>query len=87
MFNLVLTEVAMTGVQLQMLVEAEVEGESFSSLLQNAETVRLVTPGGTHGAFGSKAVTELRAGDTVLLSRTDGARHTGIAIKENIVER
>lgn len=73
--------------RLQMLLDGEVEGERFSTLLQNAETVRLVTPGGPESAWSSKAVTELRAGDALLLYRTDAARHTGMAIKENIVER
>ncbi|MBN1245983.1 3-dehydroquinate synthase II, partial [Candidatus Bathyarchaeota archaeon] len=42
------------------LVEAEVEGKKIKTILQNAETIRLVTP------KGSKPVTELKAGDEVL---------------------
>jgi len=43
------------------LVEVEADGHVFNAILQNAETVRLVTPGG------HASVRELKAGDEVLV--------------------
>ncbi|XP_059282726.1 uncharacterized protein LOC132036405 isoform X1 [Lycium ferocissimum] len=72
------------------LVEAKVESEneSYSILLQNAETVGLVSP--LHGEGHQRTtipVTSLKVGDEVLLLKQGGARHTGIEIKEFIVEK
>lgn len=77
---------------LQMLVEAETEdGARHSTLLQNAETVRLICPG---AAASSKApsweavsVSALQPGQRVYLLMQEGARHTGISIQERISER
>jgi 3-dehydroquinate synthase II len=65
------------------LVEAEVEGKKIKTILQNAETIRLVT------AKGSKPVTELKAGDEVLAHiSTSGGRHFGVAVPdETVIER
>ncbi len=65
------------------LVEAEVEGKKIKTILQNAETIRLVT------AKGSKPVTELKAGDDVLAHlATSGGRHFGVAVPdETVIER
>jgi 3-dehydroquinate synthase II len=65
------------------LVEAEVEGKQIKTILQNAETIRLVT------AKGSKPVTELKAGDEVLAHiSTSGGRHFGVAVPdETVIER
>ena len=65
------------------LVEAEVEGKEIKTILQNAETIRLVT------AKGSKPVTELKAGDEVLAHVTTSAgRHFGVAVPdETVIER
>jgi 3-dehydroquinate synthase II len=65
------------------LVEAEVEGKEIKTILQNAETIRLVT------AKGSKPVTELKAGDEVLVHVTTSAgRHFGVAVPdETVIER
>jgi len=65
------------------LVEAEVEGKKIKTILQNAETIRLVTP------KGSKPVTELKAGDEVLAHiATSGGRHFGVAVpEEKVIER
>jgi 3-dehydroquinate synthase II len=65
------------------LVEAEVEGKKIKTILQNAETIRLVTP------KGSKPVTELKAGDEVLTHlATSGGRHFGVAVPdETVIER
>ena len=65
------------------LVEADAEGKKIKTILQNAETIRLVTP------KGSKPVTELKAGDEVLVHLTTSAgRHFGVAVPdETVIER
>lgn len=65
------------------LIEAEAEGKKIKTILQNAETIRLVT------AKGSKPVTELKAGDDVLAHVTASAgRHFGVAVPdETVIER
>jgi 3-dehydroquinate synthase II len=65
------------------LVEAEVEGKIIKTILQNAETIRLVT------AKGSKPVTELKAGDEILVHiATSAGRHFGVAVpNETVIER
>ena len=65
------------------LVEAEAEGKKIKTILQNAETIRLVT------AKGSKPVTELKAGDEVLVHiATSEGRHFGVAVPdETVIER
>jgi len=65
------------------LIEAEAEGKKLKTILQNAETIRLVTP------KGSKPVTELKAGDEVLAHVTTSAgRHFGVAVPdETVIER
>jgi 3-dehydroquinate synthase class II len=75
-----------------LLVEAETpDGARHSTLLQNAETVRLVGPadgqGAPRGAWRAVSVSELRQGQTVFVLRQDEARHTGIAIQERISEK
>ena len=81
----------------QVLVEAETADKfRHSILLQNAETVRLVGPATVHGDGGSAkqvngwravSVSELKEGAQLYVLRQDGARHTGISISEQIVER
>ena len=65
------------------LVEAEAKGKKIKTILQNAETIRLVTP------KGSKPVTELKAGDEVLAHlATSAGRHFGVAVPdETVIER
>ena len=72
------------------LIEAELfetDGSgpvTMSTILQHAETVRLIQPGGK----GSKAVTDIAVGDLVAVHRTRGARHTGILVAESVfIER
>lgn len=55
---------------------------SGSIILQNAETIRLVSPSGA-----PKSVVELENGDSVLVTIDTPGRHFGIAIKETISER
>jgi 3-dehydroquinate synthase II len=65
-----------------MLVEAEVEGTKIKTLLQNAETIKLV------GADGKPMpVTALKEGDEVLVFFDTAARHFGIKIEETIIEK
>ncbi|HNX08805.1 MAG TPA: 3-dehydroquinate synthase II [Methanothrix sp.] len=65
-----------------MLIEAEVSGQKISTLLQNAETIKLV---GSDGL--PRAVTDLKAGDEVLVHLEESARHFGMKIEESIVEQ
>lgn len=65
-----------------MLIEAEVGGEKMSTLLQNAETIKLVGEDGT-----PKSVTDLKVGDKVLAHFEGKARHFGMSIEESILER
>jgi 3-dehydroquinate synthase II len=66
-----------------MLIEAEVSGKKIKTILQNAETIRMVTP------KGSTPVTELKAGDKVLVHlAAKGGRHFGISVaEETVIER
>ncbi|MFB6235354.1 MAG: 3-dehydroquinate synthase II [Halopenitus sp.] len=66
-------------------VEVEVETENGSdrveTLLQNAETIKVPT------SEGRTAVTDLEAGDEVLLYYEDVARHFGEEVEESIIEK
>jgi 3-dehydroquinate synthase II len=64
------------------LIEAEANGQKISTLLQNAETIKLV---GSDGL--PKPVTDLKAGDAVLVHLEETARHFGMKIEESIVEQ
>ena len=64
------------------LVEAEVGGNVIKTLLQNAETIKLV------GADGLPiSIANLKAGDEVLVHYEDSARHFGMKIDETIIEK
>ena len=63
------------------LVEAEYDGERYRTLLQNAETIRLVTPDG------AVSVTELEEGEEVRLYVEEGGRHFGTKVEESVVEK
>lgn len=65
------------------LIEAESEDKTLKTILQNAETIRLVTP------TGSKPVTELKTGDEVLVHVAAlGGRHFGVSVpEETVIER
>ena len=64
------------------LVEAAAEGRRVTAIVQNAETIRFVTPGG-----GALSVAELKEDDEVLLRTEEGGRHFGMRIQETIAER
>ncbi|VVB04375.1 unnamed protein product [Arabis nemorensis] len=73
------------------LVEAKLSAKEeemgFSIILQNAETVALVTPHRVNSSRETAVpVTSLKPGDQVLIRIQGGARHTGMAIQEFIVE-
>jgi 3-dehydroquinate synthase II len=62
------------------LVEAQVEGKIIKTILQNAETIRVVTP------ETSKPVTELTTDDKVIVHlAAKGGRHFGISVPEETV--
>jgi 3-dehydroquinate synthase II len=52
------------------------------AFFQTAETVRLVAPDGT-----ARPVTALKAGDAILVWTQPGARHTGMPVDGEVVER
>src|SRR3990172_5566219 len=64
------------------LIEAEVDGRPHATIVQNAETIRFVTPGG-----GAAGVGDLKVGDDVLARLEEGGRHFGMRIPETITER
>lgn len=65
-----------------LLIEAEHEGKIISTILQNAETIRLTTPEGS-----AVSVVELKTGDKVLVSIEKAGRHFGMKIDETIAEK
>jgi len=65
-----------------MLIEAEYDGIKLRTLLQNAETIRLVAEDGT-----AISVADLKLGDKVLVYLEKSARHFGMAIEESIIEK
>ena len=68
-----------------LLVEAQVTTEdgvkTGAVFLQNAETIRLTTPGGE-----PVSVEGLKPGDTVLCRLDEAGRHFGMRIREDIRE-
>jgi len=65
-----------------MLVEAEAEGVTIGLIVQNAETIRLVSPAGQ-----AVSVTTLSVDDKVLTHIEKTGRHFGIQVEETLVER
>ncbi len=66
------------------LLRIEIKGKlsTFSVILQNAETIRIVVPGGK-----SKSVVSLKKGDKVMIHEEEGGRHFGHKINETIEEK
>lgn len=63
-----------------LLIEAQADDTKIKTILQNAETIRVVTP------KASKPVTELKPGDEVLVHlAAKGGRHFGISVPEETV--
>ena len=65
------------------LIEAEANGKTIKTILQNAETIRVVTP------VSSKPVTDLKPGDDVIVHLAAcGGRHFGISVPdETVIEK
>ena len=70
-----------TEIRPMLLITAEVEGKEGKVFLQNAETIRLVTPEGR-----PVSVVTLAVGDTVLVRTDSAGRHFGMRITEDIKE-
>jgi len=65
------------------LIEAQIENKLIKTILQNAETIRVVTP------KGSKPVTELKPDDEVMVHlAAKGGRHFGVSVPdETVIEK
>jgi 3-dehydroquinate synthase II len=61
------------------LIEASVGPESVKTIVQNAETVRLVNHAG------SKPISELKPGDEVLVRYEEGGRHFGTKVPDEMI--
>jgi 3-dehydroquinate synthase II len=61
------------------LVEASIGNRKLTTIVQNAETVRLVT------RDGSKSVSEIKPGDEVLVRFEEGGRHFGTKVSDEMV--
>lgn len=65
------------------LIRAEIDGEKGTVILQNAETIRLISKDGK-----LLSVTEVKVGDEVLgYAQQAGGRHFGMEVDEFIVEK
>jgi len=65
-----------------MLVTAAAEGKEFSTILQNAETIRLTRPGGE-----AVSIVALHPGEEVLAALEEAGRHFGHKVQETITEK
>ena len=65
-----------------MLLKAIVDGHEITTLLQNAETIRLTAPDGS-----PMSIVTLNTGDKVLAAVEEGGRHFGHKIEETILEK
>jgi 3-dehydroquinate synthase II len=65
-----------------MLVKAVIGDKEISSIVQNAETIRLTDPQGK-----ALSVVSLVPGDKVLVAVEEGGRHFGLKIEESITEK
>ncbi len=65
------------------LVRAQIDNESGTVILQNAETIRLMTKNGK-----LLSITEAKVGDEILAyAKSPSGRHFGIEVKEYVLER
>lgn len=65
-----------------LLIEAEAEGKKIKAIIQDAETIRVITP------KGSTSVTELKKGSEVIVRiEEEKARHFGMKVDERIIEK
>jgi 3-dehydroquinate synthase II len=63
-----------------LLIEVRAGERSFTTIVQNAETIRLCTPSGP------VSISDLKVGQEVLVKLEEGGRHFGHAINETIAE-
>lgn len=65
------------------LLKAEIEGQTGTVILQNAETIRLIAPDGK-----LVSVTDIKVGDEILgYAKSATGRHFGMEVDEYIVEK
>ncbi len=64
-----------------LLIEADVDGERFSTIVQNAETIRVYSKGKV------VSVSQLKLGDPITLKTEKGGRHFGMQVEETIREK
>ncbi len=62
-----------------MLIEASVGSDSVKTIVQNAETVRLVNHSG------SKSISDIKPGDEVLVRYEEGGRHFGTRVPDEMI--
>lgn len=65
-----------------MLIRATVDKKTLTTIVQNAETIRLTDPKGR-----ALSVVSLKPGDKVLVASESGGRHFGQKIEETITEK
>lgn len=65
-----------------MLIKATISGKEITTIVQNAETIRLTAPDGR-----PVSVVALQPGDKVLVALEESGRHFGIKITETITEK
>jgi 3-dehydroquinate synthase II len=65
-----------------LLVTGEADGREISTILQNAETIRLTRPNGE-----AVSIVTLQPGDEVLVALEETGRHFGHKIQETILEK
>ncbi|MFP4654515.1 MAG: 3-dehydroquinate synthase II [Methanohalobium sp.] len=65
-----------------MLVEAEADGVVLRTILQNAETIKLVDKDKN-----PVSISDLKKGDEILVHLEKGARHFGTKVNETIIEK
>jgi 3-dehydroquinate synthase II len=65
-----------------MLVAAAVDGQEITTILQNAETIRLTRPNGE-----AVSIVSLQEGDEVLVALEEAGRHFGYKVQETILEK
>jgi 3-dehydroquinate synthase II len=64
-----------------LLIEADASGERFSTIVQNAETIRVFSNGKI------VSVSKLKLGDSIKIHLEQGGRHFGVRVKETIKEK
>ena len=64
-----------------LLIEAEAAGERYSTIVQNAETIRVFSNGKI------VSVSKIKVGDSIKIHLERGGRHFGVRVKETIKEK